>query len=263
MNKPNFSNLAIVAKQALNENLPQILTGAGIVSMAIGVVRATKEAEVAKEKMKEALDKKKEERPDAELNVVDKAKVIIPAYKTAIAFSVIGASMLIGSNVISTNRYASLTAAYAMTNELLRRYKNAVVETVGEKKEKQIRGKAAQKHFEQQDEKNVVVFGSGDSLCVDDWSGRAFYSSIDKIRNVIADINEDFTQGNEFYHSLNYVYGALGIESTKGGDMTGWNFDRDGTLDVSFDAKLTKEGKPYIVMMIDPYPTPDYDKLVY
>lgn len=264
MTKPNFNDLFDTVKDAISDNLPQILTGSGIVCMVIGTVHAVKKADEAKKKLDEALSKKVEENGEGStLTVIEKVKVAGPIYSTSIIFTVAGASMLIGSNIISEKRNAALAAAYTMTSAAFNRYRSSVVETMGEKKEQAVRAKSAKKELDKKSSSNIVMTGNGDTLCMDDWSGIKFYSNIDKIRNAINNINEDLVQGNELYYSLNSVYRELDIDPTTGGELLGWNFSRDGQIKANFEAILTDEGKPCILMMLDPYPSAEFDKLSY
>ena len=124
---------------------------------------------------------------------------------------------IIGANSINLRRNAALATVYSLTEATLKEYQSKVVSTIGEVKEKAIKDEIAKDKIEKNKPKksNVVVTGSGDTLCYDSISGRYFKSDIEKIKSSVNELNRDLLY--EMFVSLNDVYYALGLSNIKNG----------------------------------------------
>ena len=138
-------------------------------------------------------------------------------------------------------------------------YKSAALETLGEKKEKDIRDKVAKNQIEANpvNETSVIVTGGGDSLCYDSISGRYFRSNIEKIRGVENAIERALLSDD--YVSLNEFYDLLGLEHIDIGDDLGWRVDWNRSFEIELSSQLTKNGEPAIVLSYLEMPRYDYD----
>ncbi len=146
-------------------------------------------------------------------------------------------------------RNAALATAYQLSTTALADYREKVVETIGEKKESNIRDKVAKKKIEENPSNNatIIMTGKGNTLVYDSHSDRYFRSDIDKIRNAVLDLNERMVNGNEMYISLNDFYDEIGLKHTEVGDSVGWRIDK-GKIDVRYSAQLTEDNEPCIVL---------------
>lgn len=258
MNKTNVKGLAKSVKYNVGKYTPQILIGVGIAGMVTTTVLAVKATPKAMLLMNEAQREK-----GSDLTVKEKIQVAWKPYIPAVATGVISVGCLIGSSNVSTRRTAAIATAYKLSETALSEYKDAVIETIGEKKEKQIKEKVASEKIKNNpvDSSQVVITGGGETLCYDTISGRYFKSDIEKIKKVENEIN--YALRNDDYISLNYLYDRLGLANTSIGEDLGWNIDRDGYLEFNLGSHIADNGQPCIVLDYNVAPKYDYWKMNY
>ena len=63
------------------------------------------------------------------------------------------------------------------------------------------------------------------------------------------------------YISLNELYGEIGLDSVKNGDIMGWNLDQ-GLIELTFDTCLAENDEPCVVIDYSIGPRYDFDKLM-
>lgn len=267
MNLPklNLSKVAKNMQHTLGKYSPQILTGIGVAGMITTVVLAVK----ATPKALELIEDKKEELDAGKLTIVDTVKVAWKPYIPAAVTGVLSTVCIIGGNAVGTRRTAALAAAYKISETALHEYKDAIVETVGEEKAKEVKEKVAQNKLDKNPvvEKQIIVTNKGTFLCYDSLSGRYFQSDIETIRKAQNDINDYLF--SEDYASLNMFYDFLGLEHTRLGAELGWKID-SGTLQIEFDSTLASDksqgiapGTPCLVLDYNVAPKYEFDKMSY
>lgn len=263
--KLNLSKVAKNMQHTLGKYSPQILTGIGVAGMITTVVLAVK----ATPKALELIEDKKEELDAGELTVVDTVKTAWKPYVPAVVTGVLSTVCIIGGNAVGTRRTAALAAAYKISETALHEYKDAVVETIGEEKSKEVKEKVAQNKLDKNPvvEKQIIVTNKGTFLCYDSLSGRYFQSDIETIRKAQNDINDYLF--SEDYASLNMFYDFLGLEHTRLGAELGWKID-SGTLQIEFDSTLASDksqgiapGTPCLVLDYNVAPKYEFDKMSY
>lgn len=263
--KLNLSKVAKNMQHTLGKYSPQILTGIGIAGMITTVVLAVK----ATPKALELIEDRKEELDAGKLTVVDTVKAAWKPYVPAAVTGVLSTVCIIGGNAVGTRRTAALAAAYKISETALHEYKDAVVETIGEEKSKEVKEKVAQNKVDKNPvvEKQIIVTNKGTFLCYDSLSGRYFQSDIETIRKAQNDINDYLF--SEDYASLNMFYDFLGLEHTRLGAELGWKID-SGTLQIEFDSTLASDksqgiapGTPCLVLDYNVAPKYEFDKMSY
>lgn len=263
--KLNLSKVAKNMQHTLGKYSPQILTGIGVAGMITTVVLAVK----ATPKALELIEDKKEELDAGKLTVVDTVKTAWKPYVPAVVTGVLSTVCIIGGNAVGTRRTAALAAAYKISETALHEYKDAVVETIGEEKSKEVKEKVAQNKLDKNPvvEKQIIVTNKGTFLCYDSLSGRYFQSDIETIRKAQNDINDYLF--SEDYASLNMFYDFLGLEHTRLGAELGWKID-SGTLQIEFDSTLASDksqgiapGTPCLVLDYNVAPKYEFDKMSY
>lgn len=255
MNKQTISNALKGAEKALKKHSPEILTGIGIAGMIATTISAVK----ATPKALRLIDEK-EIKENKRLTT---AEVVLTTWKCYIPSAVTGAlsvACLIGASAVSLKRNAALATAYTISETALKDYREKAVEVVGEKKEQAIRDAIAKDKLTGNpvDDKQIVMTGSGDTLCYDVLSGRYFRSDIEKIRKAINDLNRDML--SEQYVSLNDLYYAIGLPDIKLGNDLGWNIDK-GYIEVQFGSHLAANGTPCLVLAYTVAPQYGYNIL--
>ena len=265
MNKPNLSKIVRRVQHTLGKYSPQILTGIGVAGMITTVVLAVK----ATPKALDLIEDKKEELDTDKLTVIDTVKTAWKPYAPAVVTGVLSTVCIIGGNAVGTRRTAALAAAYKISETALHEYKDAIIETVGEEKAKEVKEKVAQNKLDKNPvvEKQIIVTNKGTFLCYDSLSGRYFQSDIETIRKAQNDINDYLF--SEDYASLNMFYDFLGLEHTRLGAELGWKID-SGTLQIEFDSTLASDksqgiapGTPCLVLDYNVAPKYEFDKMSY
>ena len=262
-----FLNAVKVTKRFLGKHSPEILTGIGLVGMGTSVVLAVK----ATPKALELIDQERESRKvketlyadnqpyvtyvKPELTAFETVKTAWKPYVPAAVSFALSASCIIGASAVNAKRNAAIATAYALTERTLVHYRDKVVETLGEKKEREIRQQINQDEINNKPISNsqVIITPKGNTLFMDAISGRYFKSDLDHIRKAINELNRDMTRHN--YVSLSEFYNKIGLDHTKNSDRLGWNLD-DELVDVNYDTCLA-EDEPCIV--IDFVVPPKYD----
>lgn len=236
----NWSGLVKSAQRTIISNSPAILTAIGAVgtiTTALLATRATTKymGQLAEEGYWDR-DYKFERTPKEHFQ--EAWKLYIPAASSAI-FTV---AAIICANRISSRRAAALAIAYSLSEQAFEEYRTKIAEKLGEKKERAVRDEIAQEHVQQRlaDRGNLIYVGTGDVLCYDDYTGRPFSSSMEKLRRAENEINHQII--HDHYASLSDLYDKIGIPQTGISDQLGWNLDHMLELDIS--GTITEDGKP-------------------
>lgn len=258
MNKENILKVFKDIQSGISKHSPEILVGIGIAGMLTTTVLAVKATPKALQAIDEA---KKCEETCEKLPVKTVVKVTWKYYVPAAVTCVVSTACLIGASSVSLKRNAALATAYSLSKTALTEYKEQVVETIGEKKEKVIRDNIAKKKVENDpiSKKEVIVTSSGKTLCYDSTGGRYFESDLEKIKSIVNELNRRMTVEN--YISLNEFYSELGLRNTDLGDVLGWNMD-DGFIELAYSAQISEDGRPCIVISFDVAPRYDYQRLM-
>ncbi len=262
MAKTNFSKMFKDMQALMSKHSPEILTGIGIAGMITTTVLAVK----ATPKAIRLIEERKAELEldyDEKLTRVETVKVAWKPYIPAVVTGVASTACLIGSTSVSVKRNAALATAYQLSTTALSEYKEKVIETIGEKKERAIHDKIAEDKVEKTPVKQseVIFTGGGQTLCHDALTGRYFKSDRNKIDRAVNELNRRMTSGMEMYISLNEFYDAIEVPRvTPMGDDLGWRVDQ-GLIEIHYGAVLTKDNEPCMVIEFLIPPEYGYNKL--
>lgn len=255
MDKSNITNIIKGIKASISRHSPEILTGigiAGMVTTTILAVRATPKAIKLIEAEKQA------KHVDA-LSPVDTVKTVWKCYIPAAMTGVSSIACLIGSNAINAKRNAALTTVYTLSEMARNEYKEKVIETIGEKKERTIKEKVDAERIKKDpvSKKEVIITEKGTTLCYDHVFGRYFKSDIDIINRAMNKINREIVIN--MYASLNDFYAELGLSPVEMGYDLGWNID-DGTIEIEPSSQLADDGTPCLVIDYSVSPKYNYSR---
>lgn len=253
MGKTNLATISANVRQFVSKRSPEILMGIGISGMITTTVLAVKATPKALELIEE---KKKEEWVD-KLTPLEVVRVAWKPYIPALVTCVVSTSCLIGASSVNAKRNAALATAYKLSETALTEYREKVIETIGEKKERTVRDKVAEERVKKNpvSKNEVIVTGNGKTLCFDPISGRYFMSSIEVIKRAENTLNKQMLHDISGYVSLNEFYDELELDHTSVGDDLGWNTDQ--LIDISFSSQLNDNGEPSVVL--DYLVAPKYD----
>lgn len=257
MNKKGISNFIKTVANKLSEHSPEILTGIGITGLLSTTVLAVK----ATPKALRLIDEKKEECDTDELTNMEVIKTCWKCYIPAAVTASVSVACIIGANTVNSKRNAVLATAYKLSESAFSEYKEKVIETIGEKKEEEVRDKIAKDRIERNPVNNneVIITGKGDVLCYDVVSGRYFKSDVDKIRKAENTLNKKLM--NDMYCSLNEFYDLIGLPFTQMGFDLGWNVN-DSLVEIEFSTQLSEDDTPCVVIQYSVLPKCDYQHLL-
>lgn len=231
------------AGATLSKHSPEILLGIGITGMISTTVLAVK----ATPKALQLIEMEKNKTRRKPFGAVDAAKACWKCYIPAVVTGVASAACLIGAHSVHAQRNAAIAAAYKLSETALTEYREKVVETVGEKKEKTIREKVDKARIEKNPVSKNYIFdtGRGSTLCYDYWSGRYFYSDIEDMKKAVNVINRMIRLDS--YASLNDMYDQLNLPHSGVGDLIGWTVD-DRQVELDHSAQMSDDDRPCICM---------------
>lgn len=255
--KHEIENILRNSRKFLGKHSPEILTSLGITGFITSTILAVK----ATPKALSLIDDQKLRLGEEKLTPIETIKTAWKPYVPSILLTIASTSCIIGATSINRRRTTALAAAYTMSERALIRYRNKVIDTLGDKKEKEIQEKVAQEQVNNNNLKDnqVIITSKGNTLFMDSLSGRYFRSDIDKIKKIINELNRRLVF--EHYLSVNDLYYELGLNSTKNGSFMGWNLD-EGLIEVKYDTALADNDEPCIVINYDISPRYDFDKLM-
>ena len=188
----------------MKKHSPEILIGVGIAGMVtttVIAVRSTPRALILIEKEKQR--RKQESLEDEELKIIDVVKVAWKCYIPSLVTGGVSIACIIGASSVNSRRNAALATAYTLSESTLRDYREKVIETIGDKKEKTIKDAVAKDQIEKNPVSNneVIITDRGNTLCYDAVSGRYFRTDIDKLKKAENELNRRMR--DEMYISLN------------------------------------------------------------
>lgn len=235
-----------------------ILGAGGMVATTVLAVRNTPKALKLIERRKAELETEK-------LTVAETVKTTWKCYIAPLSICISSLACLIGGNIIDARKIAELSAAYSLSEDIFREYKNKVIETMGEEKEKTIQEEADKKIFDKSENTSteISLASFGDFPCYDKYSKSVFWSTKEKIGAIINKLN--FQMLNENYISLSDYCFEFGLDiDDVVGDQFGWNVN-DGYLEPVFSTiELNNEyvhGRPVLLVKLNRDPDRYYDNL--
>ena len=257
MSKFNLTAAAKSIKGVLERHAPEILTGIGVAGMVTSTVLAVK----ATPKACLLINDRKDELEVEKLPVTELVKTTWKCYIPAVVTCGASIACLVGASSVNFKRNAALATAYKLSEAALSEYKDAVIETIGEKKEQSVRDKVAEERLKKNpvSKSEVIVTGNGTTLCYDPVGNSYFKSNIQQIESAKNKLNARMLSEN--YVSLNDFYDELGIGPTKLGDDLGWDIYKDGLIDIAFSSRLAEDGTPCLVMDYSVAPRYEYYKV--
>lgn len=250
-----LDGIADAIKTYFKDNNAEILIGVGITAgiSATGLaIYSTPEALIR-------IDEHKKKTKKVKLTKWETFKVAGKCYIPTMVATAFSISALVGSGYISGRKTAAMATLYKMSESAMGVYREKVIETIGQKKEEQVRDEVSKEQLKRATVtgNNIVVVGSGDVMCFDEMSRQVFKSDIETIKKAQNEFNRKML--SEMYLSVNEWYDMLHLDPVVFGDEIGWNTNT-GFLDIYFTSDL-KDGVPYLVLDMNTNPPMiDYKK---
>lgn len=257
MGSLNVSALSKNARSFLKKHGPEICTGLGIAFMVGSGVLAA----VATPKVIRLIKEKKEEKETNSLSPLEIIKTAGPCYIPAVLSAAVGVSLLIGAGAESLRRTNALATMYSLSEKTLTKYKEKVVETVGDKKATEIKDAVSKDIIKEHPVRSseVVVVEKGGTLCRERPCGRYFTMNIDKLRVIMREFNNEVRKYDSA--SLNDFYYKINLNPTDLGGRFGWNSsDIDGTdIELIFSSQLDDDYNPCLEFEFSPAPRYEFE----
>jgi hypothetical protein len=243
------------SKAFVKRNSSTILTclgGVGVVATSVMAVKATPKALTL---LEEAREEKGED-----LTKVEKVMVAGPAYIPAVVTGVATVACIFGANILSKRQQAALTSAYALLDSSFKDYKKKVEELYGEDAHVNVVGEIAKDKYADDD----ILLEDEKELFYDEFSGRYFQSTKDKVRYAIYEINRDIHMRG--WATLNEFYEYLDIPNVDGGECLGWseggNFERywQSWVDFNYHPVTMDDGLEVTIISMFSEPYVDWEE---
>jgi hypothetical protein len=247
-----MNNLLSNSKLFIKKNGSTILTcmgGAGVVATSVMAVKATPKALLLLEKA--------EEEKGEDLSKFEKVVVAGPAYIPSVLVGASTIACIFCANVMNKRQQASLMSAYAMLDSSYKEYKNKVKDIFGDEEGKVVEGIAQDKYDE-----DGISKDDDSLLFYDEFSGRFFNSTMDKVKQAQYEINRDLALQDSA--TINDFYEYLDIPKVDSGDDVGWssgmNFDYywQSWIDFSNLKTQMEDGTEYYILRMYQEPMVDY-----
>lgn len=236
-------------KLFFSRNGSTILTcmgGVGLVATAVLTAQATPKAMT---RVENAREEKGEE-----LTKVETVIAAAPAYIPPVITGIATLACMFGATALNKRQQASLVSAYALLDNSYKEYKKKVGELYGEDANNKVKEEIAKDKYAESELKP----SDGMKLFYDDFSGRLFESTIEKVQTAEYNINRDLSM--QGYATLNEFYDYLGLVPIDGGDDLGWsaamNFDYYWQQWIDFGHHKTTMGDDLECIMITMFSEP-------
>lgn len=185
------------------------------------------------------------------------AKWAWPFFVPAAGAALTTIAAIILANRIGTRRAAAMAAAYTVAERGFQEYREKVQETIGKKKETEIRDAVAQDQVARAGiHSNMVIIGTGDSIFVDARTMRPFMSTMQDVKKAINDVN--WKINTSVYASVNDWYDKVGLPRVPDGDDFGWS---NVMLDPHITTTITDDEKPAFLITFTAEPVRGYHKI--
>ena len=254
-----------VGKTKLVDNSPTILSG-----LAVGGLVATEELAVratpaASEKIRRLRDDKAAEagpllkdQDKARYEELSASEIIKATWRVYIPATISGMATMaciLGANQIGLRQKAALVGAYSLAEMAFREYKDEVIRVLGDKKEQAISDKVSERKVKENiPDAQVIIVGGEDQLCFDEYTGRYFRSTAEKIRQAEIELKTAILK--DMWCDHNYFYHLLDLEGVGLGEALGWNIDH--MPEVVLGAHISPGGQPCLAVKFKYLPKVDY-----
>lgn len=241
----NIKSLFKAGERLLKKHSPEILTGIGLVTIASSVALAVK----ATPRALWIIDDESVKRGHP-LTPKEQVEATYKLYIPAVAAFVAGSACIIGASSIHLHRNAALAAAASLTDATFKNYREVVTEKIGEEAEKDIHKEVAAKKMEEHTPETKIInlpHGDDTTWCYDPLVDRYFWSTRNVIENAVNVFNRQMRYDMRL--SVNEWFDTLGLDHADLAEDLGWDIDTNGYLELTYDSRLDKNGKPAMVLV--------------
>jgi hypothetical protein len=143
-----------------------------------------------------------------------------------------------GVKHVDARKTLAAQTALAVSQRAYEGYRAQVIEELGERKDRELLGKVAEKRVADSPPP-AIVLGSGSVLCCELWTMRYFNSDMQTLNKAVNEINAMLL--SQDYVTLDQLYYILGLENTMVSGQAGWETPK--LLEFEYSTIL-HDGKP-------------------
>lgn len=256
----NITGLISKAGQLANANSTTILTAMGVSGTMTTAYLSGRASWHAADRIKKEEDRIYALQTDPQdLTTKERVKLVWPLYIPAATTGALTISAIILANQISSRKLAAVVAASGVTERAFQEYKDKVVEKLGPTKDVSVRDAVAQDRVNRNPPSNreIILAGTGEVLCYDQYSGRYFQSTVEEIKRAENKLNFDIF--HHLYASLSSFYDEIGLTPTSMSDDVGWSTDQ--MVSVHISTVMSTDNRPCAAIDFSPMPQPGYQRL--
>lgn len=253
----NLKHMLKSTEKLIVDNSPLILTAIGVTGTLTTAYLTGKAGYRASEVLTEEADKRRRSGEGA-LQPREKLDLTWKLYIPAAGSAALTIAAIVGANRVGTRRAAAMAAAYSLSEKAYSEYREKVVEQIGKTKESQVREEILKDQMSKKsfDEDQILRTNGGNDLCVDKFSGRVFYSTLETIKGAQNHINFQLNQNQ--YASLNDFYEWIGLSPIPIGEELGWV--NGNQLELMFTTGKTENDRPCHMFEFWTEPVRNYNK---
>jgi Family of unknown function (DUF6353) len=255
--KPVFKT----AQRFMSNNSPAILTGlgvAGAVTTAVLTGKAAFRAAGYIHDEKTALDQQiLDGEPFSPMTIRDAVELVWKEFIPPAIVMLVTATAIISANHVSSKRAAALAAAFKISEELANDYRQKVVDSMGKNAEEKMRAELVKERMEKAPGREVIIVSGKNAMFFDEFSGRFFESSMEKVTAAVNQINYQIT--HSYAASLTDFYDYLDLPKSDMSDEFGWNVNE--LLEIYHTAVLMNDDTPAIAIRYNTKAFRDYNKI--
>lgn len=204
------------------------------------------------------LEEAKKEKGE-ELTNLEKIQAAGVAYIPPLLVGASTIACIFGANALNKRQQASLMSAYALLDSSYKEYRSKVKDIYGEDADENIKNEIAKDKYKNDD----VPKENGLELFYDEFSGRFFRSTLEKVQRAQYEINRDLSLTE--WATINDFYDYLDIPHVDGGDVIGWSMAMNEQdywqtwVDFSNLKMVDDDGLEYYIVRMYQEPTLDFE----
>lgn len=179
--------------------------------------------------------------------IQNSVKDLVILYTPSAIFCGVSVACFLTAHKVQARKLAVISSAYAISENALRKWQDAVTDELGESVKNTVMDRIAQNEAPFDQDYEYRIESDGSVLCYDRVTGRYFKSDKDAIRSAESYIIKECVDNNSA--TLNDFYSQLGLEDNSFiGDGLGWTNVPGQLPDIYFTSMLNKDGDPCLVL---------------
>lgn len=238
----------------LKKAAPIIMTITGLALGGVSLYLAFKEAPKYKLKKEDAIEDKRGEAAvngeEPVLTRTETAKIALKTFWPLVVTSSTAFTLILTAQYIQGKRIDALQMGLGIAEKTIADRAKATIETVGEKKAKEIEKKVEENRLKENPVNREVILKTNEYIVRDYNTGSEFISTVNRIEEAVRHYNDELDDGD--WHSINSFYDWLDKPHTGFGEYFGCQIrsinDKNGRLQIEYTTEMNDNDEPIIVI---------------